>query len=155
MGKKKRQSSGTIQNKRARFDYELGDNFVVGVALNGRETKALRLGHGHLQGAYVTIKNGELWLINASIHGTNGIPIEDTEVTRTRKLLAKRKELDQLIAAKNQGKTLVPTDVLTKGRFIKVKIAIGKGKREYDKRQTLKKRDDTRNAQREIRNSIR
>ena len=155
MTKKKRQNTGTIQNRRARFDYALGDSFVVGIALNGRETKALRLNHGHLQGAYVTIKNGELWLINASIHGTNGIPIEDTEVTRTRKLLAKQKEIAQLIDAKNQGKTIVPTEILTKGRFIKLKIAIGKGKKEYDKRQTIKKREDERNTQKVIRNSLR
>lgn len=154
MTKKKRQSSNAIQNKRARFDYELGDSFVVGIALNGRETKALRLSHGHLQGAYVTVKNDELWLINASIHGTNGIPIEDQEVTRTRKLLASKKEIAQLIEAKNQGRTIVPTDILIKGRFIKLKIAIGKGKREYDKRQTIKKRDDERNARREIRRSL-
>ncbi len=149
--KKKRPQEKQITNRRARFDYELGDSFVVGVALNGRETKSLRLGHGDLSGAYVTIKDDELWLINASIHGTKGIPIEDSEVTRTRKLLAKRKEIDQIIQAKTQGKTIVPTEVLTKGRFIKVRIAIGKGKREYDKRHTIKQRDDQRNAQREMR----
>lgn len=155
MAKKKRQTSGSIQNRRARFDYELGDSFVVGIALNGRETKALRLNHGHLQGAYVTVKNDELWLINASIHGTTGIPIEDTEVTRSRKLLAKRKEIDEIIAAKQQGRTIVPTEVLTKGRFIKVRISLGKGKKQYDKRQTLKKRDDERNTQREMRKAVR
>lgn len=139
-----------IRNKRARFDYELGDSYVVGIVLNGRETKSLRLGHGQLQGAYVTVKDNELWLINASIHGTKGIPITDTDVTLTRKLLAKRKEIDQIIAAKQQGKTIVPTEILTQGRFIKVRIALGKGKREYDKRQTLKRRDDTRNIAREM-----
>lgn len=151
MAKKKAQSTGTIQNRRARFDYDLGDSFVVGIALNGRETKALRLGHGHLQGAYVTIKNDELWLVNASIHGTKGILISDTEVTRTRKLLAKRKEIEQLATAKNQGKTIVPTEVLTRGRFIKLRIAVGKGKREYDKRHSIKQREDSRNVQRELR----
>lgn len=151
MAKKKAQPTGTIQNRRARFDYDLGDGFVVGIALNGRETKSLRLGHGHLQGAYVTIKNDELWLVNASIHGTKGILITDTEVTRTRKLLAKRKEIEQLATAKNQGKTIVPTEVLTRGRFIKLRIAVGKGKREYDKRHSIKQREDTRNVQRELR----
>ncbi|MDO8266024.1 MAG: SsrA-binding protein SmpB [Candidatus Saccharibacteria bacterium] len=130
----------TIRNKRARFDYELGDSFVVGVALNGRETKSLRMGHGQLQGAYVTVKDDELFLINASIHGTTGIPIEDSEVTRARKLLAKRKEIDQLITAKKQGRTIVPVDILTRGRYIKVRIALGKGKKDYDKRHDLKKR---------------
>ena len=112
MARKKHQSTGKIVNRRARFDYELGDSFVVGLVLNGRETKSLRLGHGQLQGAYVTVKNGELWLINAAIHGTKGIPIEDTEVTQARKLLARRREIDQIIAAKQPGKTIVPTEIL-------------------------------------------
>jgi SsrA-binding protein len=139
-----------IRNKRARFDYELGDSYVVGIVLNGRETKSLRLGHAQLQGAYVTVKDNELWLINASIHGTTGIPIEDTEVTQTRKLLAKRREIDQIISAKQQGNTIVPTEILTKGRYIKLRIAIGKGKREYDKRQSIKKKDEKRDINREL-----
>jgi SsrA-binding protein len=150
---KKKPSEGKIRNKRARFDYELGDNYLVGVVLNGREAKSLRLGHGQLQGAYVTVKNDELYLINASIHGTKGIPIEDSQVTQARKILAKRKEIDEIIAAKQQGRTIVPVDILTKGRYIKLRIAIGKGKKHQDKRQTLKERDDTRNAQREIKKS--
>lgn len=155
MAKKKSPSDKIIRNRRAKFDYELGDSFVVGIALNGRETKSLRLGHGQLQGAYVTVKEGELWLINASIHGTQGIPIEEDEVTQARKLLAKRREIDQIIAAKQQGKTIVPTEILTKGRFIKLRIALGKGKKDYDKRETMKRRDDSRNAQREMRRSWR
>ena len=147
-------SEKVIRNKRARFDYSLGDSYTVGIILNGRETKSLRLGHGQLQGSYVTIKNDELWLINASIHGTKGIPIEDTEVTRNRKLLAKKRELSQFMQAKNQGMTIVATDILTTGRFIKVRIAIGKGKREYDKRQALKRRDDTKNVARELARSV-
>ncbi len=147
-------SDKVIRNKRARFDYALGDSYTVGIVLNGRETKSLRLGHGQLQGSYVTIKNDELWLINASIHGTKGIPIEDTEVTRNRKLLAKKRELGMLMQAKNQGMTIVATDILTTGRFIKVRIAIGKGKREYDKRQTLKRRDDSKNVARELARSF-
>jgi SsrA-binding protein len=152
--KKKSQDPKTIRNRRATFDYELEDSFVVGMVLNGRETKSLRLGHGQLQGAYVTVKGDELFLINASIHGTKGIPIEDSDVTKARKLLAKRKEIDEMIAAKQQGRTIVPTAILTQGRFIKLRVSLGKGKREYDKRQTMKKRDDTRNAQREIRKNV-
>ena len=153
--KKKRQSSGAISNKRARFDYDLGDSFVVGIALNGRETKNLRMGHGQLRGAYVTIKDNELWLINASITGSRGIPIEESEVSQARKLLAKRKEIDHIIAAKKQGETVLPTEILTRGRFIKLRIALGTGKKIYDKRQTMKKRDDDRSAQREISKNIR
>ena len=143
-----------IVNTRARFDYELGDSFVMGIVLNGRETKALRLGHGQLQGAFVAVKNGELFLMNTTIHGTNGIPIDEQEKTQDRKLLAKKREIAQIIAAKQQGKTIVPTELLTKGRFIKVRVAIGKGKREYDKRQTLKKQDDRRNIAKDLRQSF-
>lgn len=143
-----------IVNRRARFDYELGDSFVMGIVLNGRETKALRLGHGQLQGAFVAVKNGELFLMNTTIHGTNGIPIDEQEKTQDRKLLAKKREIAQIIAAKQQGKTIVPTELLTKGRFIKVRVAIGKGKREYDKRQTLKKQDDRRNIAKDLRRNF-
>jgi len=138
--KKKKPSEGTIRNKRARFDYDLDDSLLVGIVLNGRETKSLRMGHGQLQGAYVTVKDDELFLINASIHGTKGIPIEDAEVTRDRKLLAKRKEIDHIIESKKQGRTIVPMDILTRGRYIKLRIALGKGKKNYDKRHDLKKR---------------
>jgi SsrA-binding protein len=139
-----KQQPKQITNRRARHDYELGDSMVVGVSLTGRETKALRMGHGQLQGAYVNVKDDELWLINATIHGTNGIPISDSEKTRTRKLLAKRREIKHLIEAKQQGRTIVPLELLTGGRYIKLRIAIGKGKKAYDKRQTLKARDTSR-----------
>lgn len=135
-----------ISNRRARFDYQLGDTLSVGIALNGRETKALRLGHGQLHGAYVNVKKGELWLTNAAIHGTSGIPISEDEQTRDRKLLAKRREIDKLIAAKQNGLTIVPLEILTRGRYIKVKISTAKGKKNWDKRQTLKKREQDRQA---------
>ncbi len=148
--KKKRTATGTIRNKRARFDYELGDSVVAGLVLNGREAKNLRMGHGQLRGAYVTVKDNELWLINASIHGTNGIPIPEEEVTQARKILAKRKEIDAIIAAKKQGRTIVPTEILTKGRYIKVRIALGTGKKQHDKRSNIRERDQNRNAHREM-----
>jgi SsrA-binding protein len=139
---KKKTAPGTIRNRRARFDYELGDSLLVGLVLNGRETKALRLGHGHLQGAYVAVKNDELWLINAAIHNAPGIALTEEETTQSRKLLAKRREINALIAEKKQGRTIVPLEVLTKGRYIKLRLAIGKGRKKYDKRQVLKARDE-------------
>ncbi len=150
MVKKKPSQTKTISNRRASFDYELGDGLVVGLELTGREVKALRMGHGQLRGSYVTVKDNELWLLNAAIIGTNGIPISETEQIRTRKILAKRREIDALIAAKQQGRTIVPLQILTQGRFIKLRIAAGKGKKQYDKRQALKARDDKRAASGEI-----
>jgi SsrA-binding protein len=146
MPKKKAPSQKRITNRRASHDYELGDSLVVGIELSGAETKSLRMGHGHLRGAYVTLKGDELFLINATIAGTSGIPIEASEQTRARKLLAKRREINALVEAKQQGKTIVPLEILTSSRFIKLRISVGRGKKRYDKRQTLKARDDARRA---------
>lgn len=151
--KNKQPQSKKIQNSRARFDYDLKDDYLCGIVLNGRETKALRLGHGQLKGAFVNIKDGELWLNNMTITGRSGLPIDIDEQTRARKLLAKGREIEQLISAKQQGLSIVPTEVLTRTRFIKVRIAVGRGKKQYDKRATLKKRDDDRNVRRELKNA--
>lgn len=153
MAKRKPNQPKKITNRRARHDYELGDSLVVGIELSGAETKALRLGHGQLRGAYVTVKQDEIFLINATISGTSGVPIEESDQTRARKLLAKRREIDALIAAKQQGRTIVPLEILTSGRFIKLRISVGKGKKLYDKRQTLKARDDKRRAQSEMKSA--
>lgn len=154
MAKKKPTDIGKIVNRRARFDYVLADDLVVGLQLSGAETKSLRRGHGQLRGAYVTVKDspkgGELWLINATITGDGGIPIDDTSKTRARKLLAKRKQIDALLAAKQQGSSIVPLELLTRGRYIKLRISLGKGKKRYDKRETIKRRDSDRQTQAEL-----
>lgn len=147
---KKPKSTGNITNRRARHDYELGDSLVVGMALTGAETKALRMGHGQLRGAYVTDKAGELWLINAQITGNSGIVIDETMKTRSRKLLAKRAEIDKLLATKSQGMAIVPLEVLNRGHYIKLKIALGRGKKRYDKRETIKARQQQRDIRREL-----
>lgn len=144
-----------ISNRRARHDYDIGDDILAGIVLTGAETKALRLGNGQLRGAYVAVKDDELWLINATISGTPGIIIDDTAKTRSRKLLAKRKEIDALLQAKQQGQTIVPLHILTQGRYIKVRIATGRGKKQYDKRQTIKERDETRQARAAIKQKVR
>src|SRR5206468_2533179 len=115
---KKNQAPKRIVNRRAKFDYELGDSLVVGLQLTGAETKALRLGHGQLRGAYVTVKDGEIWLINAQINSAKGVIIDEQDEIRSRKLLAKRREIDQLIEAKKDGRTIVPMELLTQGRYI-------------------------------------
>jgi SsrA-binding protein len=146
--RKKSHSPGRIVNRRARFDYELGDSLVVGLQLSGAEVKALRMGHGQLRGAYVSEKGGELWLINAQITSSKGVPISESEQTRSRKLLAKRKEIDSLIEARQSGRTIVPLELLTNGRYIKLRISIGRGKKRYDKRETIKRRQQEREASR-------
>jgi len=129
MAKKKPAVKSSITNRRARHDYDLGDSLVVGLELTGRETKSLRMGHGQLRGAYVTVKDDQLYLINAAVNGSSGIPIPEEEQTRARRLLAKRREIDALIEGKQQGKTIVPLEILTRGRYIKLRISIGRGKR--------------------------
>jgi SsrA-binding protein len=149
MAKKKSQTK-RITNRRARFDYQLGDEIIAGIALTGKETKSLRMGHGHLRGAYVNLKDGELWLINATITGFTGVKLDEAEQTHNRKLLLKKREINQLISAKKQGKTIIPLEVLTQGRYIKVKIAAGRGKKQRDKREAIKNRDQKRDQQRAL-----
>jgi SsrA-binding protein len=146
--RKKYHSTGSIVNRRARFDYELGDSLVVGLQLSGAEAKALRMGHGQLRGAYVTERAGELWLINARITSSKGVPIAEDEQSRSRKILAKRREIDGLITARQAGNTIVPLELLTRGRYIKLRISAGRGKKRYDKRETIKRRQQEREAHR-------
>ncbi|WIO45966.1 SsrA-binding protein SmpB [Candidatus Southlakia epibionticum] len=151
---KKHASSSAIINRRARFDYTLDDEIVAGLALTSLEVRAARDGHVQLKGAFVTVKNGELWLNNASFslrHNERGKPEARTVDTSPRKLLANRKQIDQLTASRTQGMTIVPTKLLTQGRFIKLVIALGKGKKRYDKRETIKRRDQDREAKRLMR----
>ncbi len=154
MSKKKSQTTKKatkrISNRRARFDYELGDSLVVGISLTGAETKSLRRGHGSIRGAYVTVKEGELWLTNATITGDTAIKIPEEERSRSRKLLAKHREIEALLAAKQQGQAIVPLEMLTGGRFIKVRISTGRGRKRYDKRQIIKQRDEQRHIDRAI-----
>jgi len=147
-GVKKRPQIKRIINRRARFDYELGDSLIVGMQLSGAETKALRQGHGQLRGAFVNVKDNELWLVNAQINSTSGVLIPEDEQTRSRKLLAKRREIDALIAAKTQGRTIVPLELITTGRYLKLRIAVGKGLKRYDKRENIKRRDQQREMER-------
>lgn len=148
----KKPNTGVISNKRARFDYELKDTFFAGIALTGAETRSLREHHGSLQGAFVQMKDGEAWLMNSLVTPlkTNAAHLPSEVQTRNRKLLLKKRELDVLTEAKQQGNTIVPLRLLTKGRFIKLEIAIGRGKKRYDKRETIKRRDQERNTAREL-----
>ena len=157
-GKKKSLSKpSAVVNRRATFDYAIDrdEELVVGLALTGPETRAARDGHIQLKGSFVTIRNNELWLNNASfsikVNERNKVGARSID-TSPRKLLAKRKQIDDLAARKQAGMSIVPLRLLTKGRFIKIVIALGKGKKTYDKRETLKRRDQERDASRAIKN---
>lgn len=148
----KKQPEAAILNRRARHDYDLRDELNVGIMLTGPEVKAARAGNVSLKGSYVALKDGELWLINASFSVLHTKPGGSDRVIETgaRKLLAKRREIDTLKEAKDQGLTIVPLRMTTRTRFIKVTIATAKGKKLYDKRETLKRRDQERDAKRQL-----
>ena len=140
-----------VVNRRARFDYELGEDLSVGISLTGPEVRAARDGHIQLKGAFVTVRAGELWLNNASFSiklNKRGEPGARTIDTEPRKLLAHRKQINELAVRKKDGLTIVPTKLITTGQHIKLVIALGKGKKKYDKRETLKRRDQDREAKR-------
>lgn len=148
-----KRAASSVINRRARFDYELGEDIIAGIVLTGPEVRAARDGHVQLKGAFVSLRNGELWLNNASFSlkiNQKGLTNARTVDTAARKLLAGRKQIDHFSAAKQQGMTIVPTKLLTNGKFIKVVIALGKGKKRYDKRETIKRRDQDRDAKRAL-----
>ena len=140
-------------NRRARFDYELGEEVVAGLVLTGMEVRAAREGHVQLKGAFVSMRNGELWLNNASFSlrlNVRGQANTRSIDTSARKLLVNKRQLARFSEAKKQGMTIVPTKLLTSGKFIKVVIALAKGKKTYDKRETIKRRDQDRETRRQL-----
>lgn len=139
------------QNKKARHDYHIHNTFEAGMVLTGTEVKSLRAGRASLADAFATVDDGEVWLRAAHIpeysHGT----WTNHTARRTRKLLLNRREISKLERElANSGTTLVPLSIYFKDGYAKVEIALATGKREYDKRQTIRKRDDDREAQRAL-----
>ena len=148
-------STNQIINRRARFDYSLGQEIITGISLTGPEVRAARDAHVQLKGSFVTIRDNELWLNNASFSIKNNdknAKSNRTIDTRARKLLAKRKEIDKLQNEKTPGMSIVPIKLLNGGKYIKLVIALGKGKKEYDKRETIKRRDQNRETLRTLKN---
>lgn len=145
MSKKQHTSqTKTVVNRRARFDYTLDTELIVGVVLTGQEVRAARDGRVHLKGAFVTIRDGELWLNNASFSvktNERGMSSTQSVVTTPRKLLAHRTQIGQLATGKQQGMSIIPTKLFANGKYIKLAIALGKGKKRHDKREAIKRRD--------------
>ncbi len=139
-------------NRKAKFNYFLSDFLECGIELKGSEIKALRAGHCSLDDSFVQVKNLEVYIINMNIpvFQHNGA-VFSHEPTRTRKLLLHKdqiRKLDQAVT--REGYTLVPVRVYIKRGKCKVQIALGKGKKDYDKRETIKRRDDERRVAREL-----
>ena len=126
---------------------------MAGLVLTGMEVRAAREGHVQLKGAFVSLRNGELWLNNASFSlrlNVRGQANTRSVDTSARKLLVSKRQLARFSEAKKQGITIVPTKLLTNGKFIKVVIALAKGKKTYDKRETIKRRDQDRETRRQL-----
>lgn len=132
MKKPKKTPDTVTVNRRAHFDYQLDEELICGMALTGLEVRSIRDHHVQLKGAFVTIRNGELWLNNLTL---------GAETARNLKLLVTKKQLVMLERARQNGLQLVPVKLLAGGRYIKLVIATGKSKKKYDKRETIKKRD--------------
>ena len=148
--KPKLPSSTIARNKRARFDYELGDRFEAGVALTGWEVKSLRAGKALLTDTYVLLKDGEAFLLGAHITPLNTASTHViTEPDRTRKLLLHRKELSKIFAATTQkGNTCVALSLYWKNNRVKCEIALATGKKQHDKRAAIKEREWSRDKSR-------
>jgi SsrA-binding protein len=130
-------------NKKAKFDYDLQDIYEGGLVLTGAEVKSIKAGHVQLKGAFLDVKKGELWLKNMHVskYGPAGTQ-EDYVADRDRKVLVHKRELKRLIGKKKaEGLTLVPIRLYIKFRKVKLEFAVGRGKKKYEKRETIKKRD--------------
>jgi SsrA-binding protein len=141
-------------NKRAYFDYLISDKYEAGLVLLGAEVKSVRAGHISLKESFVTIKDSELFLTNAhiSFYKQAGA-VKNYNPTRPRKLLLKKSEIKHLIGKlRIAGLTLVPIRVYTKKRLLKLEFGVGKGKKKFDKREDIKKKDAKRNIQRALKN---
>lgn len=141
-----------IRNRKAHFNYDILETFEAGIELLGAEVKSLRAKQGSLDGAYVIVRGNEAFLVQAFIppYQPKNTP-KEYDPKRHRKLLLTKKEIAELAAAENKkGLTIVPLSVYNHGRKIKVEIAIARGKKKYDKRETLKRRDAEREMRRDM-----
>ena len=131
-----------INNRKAKYDYEISDTIEAGIVLTGTEIKSIRAGKAHLKDSYATIKKGEAILINMYISPYEEGNRFNHDETRTRKLLLHKKEILKLHdMIRLEGFTLVPIKLYFKGNKAKILLGVAKGKKTYDKRETIKKRD--------------
>jgi SsrA-binding protein len=134
-----------VQNRRTSFDYELLERFEAGIALTGSEIKSLRQGGVTLGEAFARVRGGEVWLEGMHIPPYREASYNNHEPLRSRKLLLKRREIAEIAKGlERQGLTLVPTRLYFKGGWVKLEVALGRGKKRYDKRQAEAKKDAAR-----------
>ena len=140
-----------ITNRRAFYDYRILERIEAGINLNGAEVKAVRLGHADLTGSHVRIMGSEAYLINAKIFPYEYARPEGFDEKRTRKLLLHKKEIIALKSkTEGQNLALIPISLYTTKSFIKLEIALGKGKKQFDKKEAIKKKDIQREVEQEL-----
>ncbi|OHA87005.1 MAG: SsrA-binding protein [Candidatus Zambryskibacteria bacterium RIFCSPLOWO2_01_FULL_39_39] len=142
-----------IQNKKAYFNYEILEKIEAGIELLGFEVKSLKKGQGSLEGGHITIRGSEAYVINMQIPPyQSGNTPNGYNPLRNRRLLVTKKEIERLSKEESQkGLTIIPISVYNKGRKLKLEIAMVRGKKKYDKRESIKKRDTEREVRRETR----
>ncbi|WP_372789885.1 SsrA-binding protein SmpB [Paraconexibacter sp.] len=151
-GKRKMASGDVATNRLAAHRFEFLDRIECGMVLTGTEVKALRTGTAQIKDGYAAVQHGELWLHNVHIPPYGPASRDNHDPERPRKLLIHRRELDKLVGqVKEKGLTLVPTRLYFKGPRAKVEIALARGKNAYDKRETIKARDQKRETDRALR----
>jgi SsrA-binding protein len=143
-----------IEHKKARLNYEILEQYEAGIELLGHEVKSLRQKHGKLEGAHVVVRGGEAYIVGMSVPAYQPANTDKTyDPARTRKLLLTKKELRALGEMESQkGLTVVPLSVYNKGRNLKVDIVVVRGRKKFDKRAVLKKRDTDRDIRRTLKN---
>jgi SsrA-binding protein len=155
-GKRKVAPGDIASNRYASFRFELLDKLECGLVLTGTEVKAMREGSVQIKDGYASIREGELWLHNVHIPPYGPAARDNHEPERDRKLLAKRSEIERLVGrTRERGLTLVPTRIYFKGPRAKVEIALARGKDRFDKRESIKSREQTRDMQRALRDANR
>jgi SsrA-binding protein len=151
MGSKKTGIKPVIENRKARFEYHIKENFEAGLALVGTEVKSLRAGKGNLKDAYATVREGEVWLMNFHISPYEKGNQFNHDPLRPKKLLLHRKEISRLTGLqKEKGLTLIPLKIYFKDGRAKVDLSVAIGKKLYDKREDIAKRDAERTIARAI-----
>ncbi len=155
-GKRKASPGDVASNRQASYRFNLLERFECGIVLTGTEVKSLREGKAQLKDSYAALRDGEVWLYGVYIPPYGPASRENHDPERPRKLLMHRKEIDRLMGStREKGLTLVPTRIYFSGSRAKVEIALARGKDLYDKRETIRKREMSRDVQRELREARR
>jgi len=145
-----------LENRKVRLEYEILESYLAGIVLSGPEVKSLRNKSGSFTGSYIKVLGNELFLLNAQITPYSYADNKDYDPKRTRKLLLKRKQINELIeATKQKGLSLIPQQFELLGPNIKLRFALARGKKQYERRAELKKKANERDLQRELKTKVR